>query len=248
MANLSDLTKLSKQLNEESNQVNQVLQNFEQKLNDMNLGVEAWLNPGAHNLPALRSRPYEDNGQFLEEIEVLGFGRFGQRYALLFKTQCWKRRGDGQDPEWDLVSEGPARPLLQASRELRIRALDQLETLLGEIKIQGEKILEQIDKGRKIVDNLIDKATVVKQIEKPIPLIEDSEGEANTRISSGKFPVELWARIRALRAKRFLVHKKLAAGDPTHSVKWESLETVVHMLVQTGLDVLERQHMKEGAP
>jgi len=42
MSNLDDLAKISKQINERSDQVNQDLQEFEKELEVLRLGVEAW--------------------------------------------------------------------------------------------------------------------------------------------------------------------------------------------------------------
>ncbi len=149
MTNLADLTELSKQVNEQSDQVNQVLQDLEKKLVAMNLGVEAWV-----RVP-LDSNPYLLNTVRNRIDKVLGFGRHGDRYALLVRTVTSVRRYHDETGEWVWdCQEAKQRPLLQASRELRVKALVQTELLLDVIAREAQSVLEAIQKGRKAVDNI----------------------------------------------------------------------------------------------
>jgi hypothetical protein len=157
MANLNDLAKVSKEINKRSDEVNQILKDLEKKLVAMNLGVEAWL----LNQPLksqLTVRPYEDrNGEEQDERfcieEVLGFGCWGDRYALLVKQMTYEE--DFQTRKLTkLKDEEDPRLLLQSSRDLRIEALNHIEALLDELVREARRIVQAIEKGRKTVDNL----------------------------------------------------------------------------------------------
>ena len=156
MTNLADLPKLSKQVNEQSDQVNQVLQDLEKKLVAMNLGVETWVQPEVTSGNALNVKLFTDGGGHWSEDQILGFGRFGDRSMLLVKTLTFQKRYEEDDQEgyWDYHSESAPRPLLQASREIRIKALDKIEDLLDALRKEAEAVLESIKKGRKTVHKL----------------------------------------------------------------------------------------------
>lgn len=150
MSNLSDLSKLSKTLNEESNKVNEILLEFEQKLVAMNIGVEAWVE--------LTSEPYvegdEGSIQCSSDI-VLGFGQRADDHQLLIKTIDYVEEvGNYGQYHWKKRQEYGIKPLLKASREIRVKALEKLKELLDALMAEGNNVLKAIEKGRKTVDNL----------------------------------------------------------------------------------------------
>ena len=158
MANLADLTKLSIAINQKSNEVNQILQDLEKKLLTMNLGVEAWV----PNFPlaSVQETVTEENsyGDEYERLysreEVLGFGLHGARYMLLVKEMHYSAQPAMGNEDWRLDREGRPRPLLQASRELRIAALERIERLIDALLAEAQKIISAIEKGRQTVDKL----------------------------------------------------------------------------------------------
>lgn len=158
MANLQDLANLSKALNQQSNQVNQILQDLEKKLQGMNLGVEAW----AEDDP-LEESPYtfipQDSDREYKYLKsaILGFSRHGgDEFVLTVKICRYQHDGlnaYGQD-NWKEIDTETVRPLLQASRELRVKALDKIESLLDVLTREAQSVIAAIEKGRKTVDKL----------------------------------------------------------------------------------------------
>ena len=146
MSNLSDLSKLSKVLNEESNKVNEILLDFEKTLVAKNLGVEAWVE--------LSSEPYVegDEGEIQCSSDIaLGF----DESHLLIKTIDYVEEvGNYGQYHWKKRQEYGIKPLLKASREIRVKALEKLKELLDALMAEGNNVLKAIEKGRKTVDNL----------------------------------------------------------------------------------------------
>ena len=155
MADLSSLTKLSKTLNEKSNQSNKLLQDLERKLVAMNLGVEVWLMNSP--LTSLITTVSDDSDDEITREwkhstdEVLGFGRFGDKQALLVKTIEYDANHNGG---WDIAHQGRPQLLLSASRELRVKALEKVKLLLDELEDEAKKIIESIQEGKSIIDKL----------------------------------------------------------------------------------------------
>lgn len=152
MSKLADLAKVSKELNAKSDEVNQILQDLEKKLVAFNFGVESWV---SDSLVEQHGRN-EDGTRWSRETE-LGFGRYGDRPQLLVREVSYI--GEEDQPGsgyviWDVTQESQPRPLLQAPRDLRIRALNRIENLIDTLIGQSKRIMSTIDEGRKTVDNL----------------------------------------------------------------------------------------------
>lgn len=152
MANLADLSKLSKKLNAQSDEVNKILQDLEKKLVAMNLGISAWM-PQSITLDS--SQEIEGKLRFSYD-SILGFGRYGNRDMLLVKKlrYCERRDENGEWGDCEVEQESTPVPLLQASREIRIAALGQIEKLIGVLEYESVRVIEAIEEGRKTVDNL----------------------------------------------------------------------------------------------
>ncbi len=153
MANLEELSSKLKALNQESDQVNKILLDFEAKINAMNPGLEAWVVDGSK---VLNSRNYKENKKRYSLDTHLGFGKHGDKYCLLFKeiTYVWEPNLLTGGSDWEQIDENLPRPLLQAPRDFRIKALELMEDLIDAIKDKAEKTLGSIEKGREVVDNL----------------------------------------------------------------------------------------------
>lgn len=172
---LDDLAELGKRLNEESNQINGILSKFEQSLAEMNLGVEAWVRPYSFILPGWNhssesksrwsalgiysiERPTE--GEEFLSCQVLGYGVMsnpatkGPKFGLLVRTEHYHKETEDGEACWAWKHSDDPVPLLQASRELRIAALENLEYLVDALEIEARQLLSSIEKGRKTVEKL----------------------------------------------------------------------------------------------
>lgn len=154
MSSLSDLSKLSKSLNDESNKVNEVLLDFEEKLVAMNLGVEAWV--------TLTEEPYTEELQEGDDRQVkclketeLGFGEYCGSYQLLIRYLDYVEDVTQYgNPRWEKREEYGKSPIRAVSRQVRVSALENLEKLLDALMVEANRVLKAIERGRKVVDNL----------------------------------------------------------------------------------------------
>jgi hypothetical protein len=150
MATLDNLSKLSQELNAKSNEINKILLDLEKKLQALNLGLEAWGDAIGMSSDALVTKRNEEDGSVVNE--VLGFGRHGDRYALLVKTETWTEDEGHEIVSWE--SEGEPRLLLQTSREVRIKALSLIDQLLAALEEEARTVIKAIEDGRKAVDGI----------------------------------------------------------------------------------------------
>ncbi len=138
---LSALTPIAKKLNEKSNEINETLALVNSKLAAMNVGVEAWLGPWEE-----KSSAYQ-----------IGYAKASdtEKWQLATRT-CEAQTDDDRFGEWIAVpgSYGPARPVLQASRDLRIETLERLPEIIEYLASLVDAKLEIIEQAKKIAADL----------------------------------------------------------------------------------------------
>ncbi len=135
----SSLETQAKQLNEISDEANHMLSMVEQRLIDLNIGLEIW-----YSDPLERSDSegnISSHETSTERVKFLGFARTDGKWCFAVKTFRIVNgfyQGDMDCPFQNNFAEGQPVPLLKQSRDLRIRALEVLP-----------KFLEKIDKDIK---------------------------------------------------------------------------------------------------
>lgn len=155
MAPLPELSAISKTLNDESNRVNALLNEFERKLCALNLGVEAWITDQA--LTDRRTvETYEQGGELGEMYrsydQQLGFGQIDDRWALVVRTVTFERPSVASD--WVVLNEGRPTALLQASRPIRIAALKLLGALVEALTEEASQVVQSIKTAEQTIENL----------------------------------------------------------------------------------------------
>src|SRR5688572_8008710 len=109
---LARLASLSQNLNEASDSLSQQIAKVESALNELRLGVWAWVE--------LSRGEVDVSGHRLEQIESIGYGKHKGRWCLLYSTDI-PALGDEQT---SVV------PLREAPRADRISAVDKLPKLV----------------------------------------------------------------------------------------------------------------------
>lgn len=150
MPTFDDLAKISKTLNEESNQINSLLTEYERRLVSLNLGVEVWL--GGFNNPELflEHNKYFEDGVRYERGWKLGYAEHGRQYKLMAKEFA----GHFDQNEIWVETEGAFRFLSAAPRKHRVKALELMEELLGALQHEAQRVLDTIDKSKKTIEKL----------------------------------------------------------------------------------------------
>ena len=138
---LQELEPIAEALNAESNEINSILATLNAKLAALNVGLEVWLPPD------------EDHIQ-------IGYAKAEESWQLATKWYediRWVpnlRFDDSGD--WEPVpgTNYEVSSLLQESRELRIRALDYMPSVIWELKKRAEESLQSIHAAKEMAANL----------------------------------------------------------------------------------------------
>jgi hypothetical protein len=152
---LSDLSTLAASLNTESNSINELIQRFQSTLQQLNLGLEVWLD--ADPIRIRRQKVDADHGdETLKRLEVrteLGFCRgVTEEWTVCLRDTLYEVRTNDYDGEIDdLVESTYERTLLKASRADRIVALSKFPDLLKALKSQAEDALTAIREAKQFV-------------------------------------------------------------------------------------------------
>jgi hypothetical protein len=159
MSDLKDLEPLSKRLNAASNELNQTLQTIQDRLNALGIGLEVWVS--VHPLAESDYRDVlDDNSEptrFREFVrQELGYGRLGDGWALLVRSRRYVEGPNEFNVKDTEVYEDDTdpRPLLKASRELRVAAVPLLPKLVEAIEREAKVVIERVEQAKKIADSL----------------------------------------------------------------------------------------------
>lgn len=141
------LAKTAERLNEKSDSINETLEAFEKKLNELNLGLEVWLS--RNPLEVTDSEGDSQHSKYHKAI--LGYCKLGGEWKLTVKrlrVEAWVEEENDYQQEFDPTYRG----LLDASRELRIAALDLLPTLLEDLEDKALDSIKYIAKAKKTLE------------------------------------------------------------------------------------------------
>jgi len=154
MGDIKNLEPLSKRLNAATNELNQALQTIQDKLNAMAVGIEVWLvdrleESDWNDITDTYNEPTGERQFFVQE---LGYGRFGDGWALIVRERRCVENSSGESTWYD--SGAPDKPLLKAPRNIRIAAVPLIPKLIDEIERAATSALLRIEQAKKIADSL----------------------------------------------------------------------------------------------
>lgn len=121
---LKELARLSENLNQASDALSQQVTHVEAALNELKLGVTAWVK--------INSYITSDDGYHLTEVEYLGYGKHKGKWCLLYSS--------GIEEFPDQMYEAPLR---DAPRVARIDAVDKLTELVRELEKRTRTLAEE---------------------------------------------------------------------------------------------------------
>ena len=155
---IRELKSVSSRLNKSSDSLTSTLIQINDKLNDLNFGLTVWL-----DAPPLSSRLIEpslyhkkQHVYSVEEREILGYAKLKNGWGLAVKEVTSIHgyfEGDESCPYTNDM-EGQIRPLLDCSRDLRVRSVELLPELFKLLKEKAEKVTENLDKAQSFVSEL----------------------------------------------------------------------------------------------
>jgi hypothetical protein len=157
MSDLKDLEPLSKRLNAASNELTRTIQVIQDRLNALGIGLEVWLDElslSESEFGGVDDEDGEPTGATEYSAEELGYGRLGDGWALLVRTRRfigYLEHGQFRAQESYVIS---SRPLLKASREVRVAAVDQIPGLIDKLQKEAESVIARVEEAKKIAESL----------------------------------------------------------------------------------------------
>lgn len=124
---LKELARLSQDLNQASDALSQQIAQVENALNELKLGVTAWVNIRSY------SEPTESGDYVLTRVEAIGYGKYKGKWCLLYSS--WVE----EFPE-ESNSEVPLR---DAARADRIDAVDKLPDLVRALEKRTRELADE---------------------------------------------------------------------------------------------------------
>jgi hypothetical protein len=153
---ISELSDLSRKLNQQSDKLNAVISSINSKLGRLNLGIEVWLT----NRPIMEDdlEDLDDRGQPTDpyfDATVLGYCRVGDEWQLAVEDIVKVIKYDEVGEQYTIVKNPTSlRPLLRATREVRAQAMALIPTLLDSIKVEATDLLGSIERAEKAAEKL----------------------------------------------------------------------------------------------
>lgn len=157
MVPLSDLSALSKQINEATEEANQTLRDFETKLLALNIGVPADALISRIDVPLSYVQGLFP-GQKLSSASPcydemwLSWQKLNGRWQIVVTNRLCQKSLAADSPD-DLLRQ-EARGISNLSREARIKVLNHLEDLVVALKKSGEKLLNVFAKAKDFTANI----------------------------------------------------------------------------------------------
>lgn len=153
------LSDAAKRLNAQSDTVNQLIEQFENKLGALNLGLEVWVplktEPGAEVVPVPGPRVTRQPPRATTvTIEIsVGHARGDDGWGLYVKRIAYKPQTPILFPpaSGEVVSVSKLIKLVDASRATRVEALGAFPKLLEALKTAAESAVQTIENAKKFV-------------------------------------------------------------------------------------------------
>jgi hypothetical protein len=155
MSDLKDLEPLSKRLNAASDELQQALDQIQDRLNRIGIGIEVWVEAPALTTSESREildRDSEPTGSTEYDVEELGYGRLGDSWALLVRSRRIFSSTDGTVETFE--DDPQPKSLLRASRALRVAAVTAIPRLIDQLEQAAEATISRVEQAKKIADSL----------------------------------------------------------------------------------------------
>jgi hypothetical protein len=147
---LNELASLAKTLNDKSDQANKLIASINERLAELNVGLEVWSTDRFVSegdwFYRNEDRKLDLNAQCFKAV-LLGYCRFDDGWELALKSCVVRERPDPQTGNrmQEITSCKLAIPLLKGSREERVGAVHLIDPLLQEIKKRAQTLISEID-------------------------------------------------------------------------------------------------------
>ena len=136
---LKNLTELSRKLNEGSDLVSQRIAQLESALNELKLGVAAWV-----EIRVWEQMLDEPTGQTIECEKRLGYDKYNGKWGFVLS------QGHPAFDDYEQVF------LRDATRDDRLEAVEKLPRLIQELEAEARKLDKKVASSAKAVQSMVE--------------------------------------------------------------------------------------------
>lgn len=142
---MEKLATAAKTLNRKSDELNAVIEEFEQALETAGVGVTVWLDRLLD-----RSAPTSSDGEYTAEGWQLGYTKLEGKWRLAVREATEVSVSGNFNEDADLRDTQPAIPLANAPRVVRMQAAGYFENLALGVTMTLESYATSIDEAKQI--------------------------------------------------------------------------------------------------
>jgi hypothetical protein len=151
----ADLREVANRLNEQSDSITTLIEQFQETLRQLNLGLEAWI--PLQSEESAFTPPFGAKQPIPVTVETsLGYARGEDGWALYVKRTAYRANAApgplGLAQKGEAVKVNKWIKLLDSSRSVRIAALDGFPKLLEALKTSAESAVQAIGTAKKLLD------------------------------------------------------------------------------------------------
>jgi hypothetical protein len=146
---MQELEQVASILNQQSDGINELIKGFNDKLRNLNIGIEVWLDD--YPLASARESQGEDYGTVIHTDTVLCYAKIGDDWRLAVRNTVYRETAD---ENLELVDSGHHHDLLRADRSTRTKALELIPKLISRLHAEAQSTLSSIEKARKALNSL----------------------------------------------------------------------------------------------
>jgi uncharacterized coiled-coil DUF342 family protein len=132
----AELAAQAKELNNESDNINDIITQTNKQLAELNIGLEVWVGPWGN-------KAYQ-----------AGYARLDSGWGLATRDVFKSSKDDDDEDDGQKTEYSEAVSLLSAPRSIRIDALDDLERIIEALKTKAKNSIDTIHEAKKIVAEL----------------------------------------------------------------------------------------------
>jgi len=150
----ADLREVATKLNEQSDSITKIIEQFQETLRQLNLGLEVWI--PLHSEESVFTPAFGPKQPVSVTIETsLGYARGDDGWALYVKRIAYRSIAAGAPfggtQRGEAVKINQWIKLLKTSRSVRIAALDAFPKLLEALKASAESAVQAIQNAKRFL-------------------------------------------------------------------------------------------------
>jgi hypothetical protein len=148
---LAELSELAQQLNVKSNNLNDSIKSLNAQLSAMKIGLEFYMTYPALLATGKRVNNNTSPATKYEQNTYLGWDRPDDKWELTVKAVTTEYQWNSDEREEETLDEEEYTSLLESSREIRLKAIEQFDQFLDQLKAHVQEKLRHLKHAERLV-------------------------------------------------------------------------------------------------